>query len=66
VHELDLTHAQWRKSRRSSANGACVEVATNLPGKVAVRDSKLPGGPMLVVSAAEWRCFLAGVREGRL
>jgi hypothetical protein len=27
MHELDLTHAQWRKSSYSSANGACVEVA---------------------------------------
>ena len=27
MHELDLTHAQWRKSSRSGGNGACVEVA---------------------------------------
>ena len=27
MHELDLTHTQWRKSSYSSANGACVEVA---------------------------------------
>jgi hypothetical protein len=27
MHELDLTHANWRKSSRSSGNGACVEVA---------------------------------------
>jgi hypothetical protein len=27
MHELDLTHAQWRKSSYSSANGACIEVA---------------------------------------
>jgi hypothetical protein len=27
MHELDLTHARWRKSTYSSANGQCVEVA---------------------------------------
>jgi hypothetical protein len=27
MHELDLSHAEWRKSTYSSANGACVEVA---------------------------------------
>jgi Domain of unknown function (DUF397) len=27
MHELDLTHAHWRKSSYSSGNGQCVEVA---------------------------------------
>jgi uncharacterized protein DUF397 len=27
MHEMDLTHAHWRKSSYSSANGQCVEVA---------------------------------------
>ena len=38
--ELDLTRAHWCKSIYSSANGACVEVAQNLPEIVAIRDSK--------------------------
>ena len=48
---MDLTGAQWRTSIRSSANGGdCVEVADNLPGLVAVRDSKDRTGPILTFS----------------
>ena len=37
----DLSQAIWRKSSYSSSTGQnCVEVATNLPGVVAVRDSR--------------------------
>ena len=39
----------WRKSSFSGGNDeVCVELA-HLPGKLAVRDSKNPDGPMLVV-----------------
>ncbi len=46
---MDLTTAKWCKSSHSNANGGqCVEVARNLPGVVAVRDSKDPEGPKLI------------------
>lgn len=62
---VDLSRAAWRKSSYSGGNGGqCVEVAGNLPGVVAVRDSKDPDGPSLVVTAGVWRAFLDGVRRG--
>ena len=64
---MDLTNADWRKSSYSSSNGGnCIEVAQNLSGFVAVRDSKDPHGAALTVSPVAWRSFLAGVRAGRL
>jgi Domain of unknown function (DUF397) len=62
---MDLNRAEWRKSSYSTGNGgACVEVASNLPGAVAVRDSKDPHGPALIFTPAEWEAFTAGVRRG--
>jgi Domain of unknown function (DUF397) len=37
-------------------------VARNLPGVVAVRDSKDRSGPVLVFTPDQWRPFTAGVR----
>jgi hypothetical protein len=59
---VDLSTASWRKSTRSGDNG-CVEVAF-VGDRVAVRDSKDPGGPVLVFTAHEWASFLGGVRDG--
>ncbi len=61
--EIDLSRAEWRKSSFSSQSGNCVEVARNLPGLVAVRDSTTPGGPKLLVSPETWRAFLLTLRS---
>ncbi|MEV7908000.1 DUF397 domain-containing protein [Streptomyces anulatus] len=62
----DLSGAEFRKSSLSGGGNNCVEVATNLPGLVAVRDSKDPSGPGLTFSPAAWSNFLAGIRDGAL
>jgi hypothetical protein len=57
--------AAWRKSSYSNGEGGnCVEVSYDLPGVVPVRDSKNPTGPALIVPAAAWAAFVAGVRRG--
>ncbi len=62
---MDLTGAAWRTSSCSSANGGqCVEVAANLPGAVAVRDSKDPAGPALAFTPQQWAAFTAQVKHG--
>jgi hypothetical protein len=62
---MDLSRAEWRKSSWSGGNGGdCVEVARNLPGAVAVRDSKDPDGPKLTFTPDEWVAFTAGIKTG--
>ncbi|MEU6021250.1 DUF397 domain-containing protein [Micromonospora sp. NPDC048871] len=56
---MDLSDARWRKATRSNSSGGdCVEVADNLVGVVAVRDSKDPAGPVLAFDPTAWRSFL--------
>jgi len=62
---LDLSNATWKKSSLSGESGGnCVEVA-NLPQTIAIRDSKNPTAPALVLSPGEWGAFLSAVKSGR-
>ncbi|MPZ80192.1 MAG: DUF397 domain-containing protein [Actinophytocola sp.] len=58
-----LENARWRKSSRSGAVGNCVELTW--PGRevVAVRNSRNPGGPVLVYSRTDLVAFLGDVRK---
>jgi hypothetical protein len=64
VNMPDLNRAQWHKSSPSGGNGSCVEVARNLPGVVAVRDSKDREGPKLIFGPGQWHRFASQVKAG--
>lgn len=59
MREYDLSTAQWRRSSYSNGEGgSCVEIADDLPDVVPVRDSKVPTGPVLLVTAGAWDTFV--------
>ncbi|WP_024757350.1 DUF397 domain-containing protein [Streptomyces exfoliatus] len=63
MREYDLNNTHWRKSTYSDGDGGnCVEVRDDVPGVVPVRDSKVADGPVLVVPAAAWSAFVAGIK----
>jgi hypothetical protein len=54
----------FRKSVRSAANEACVEVAPMTDG-TAVRDAKNPAGAVLAFTGREWSAFSRTAKSGR-
>lgn len=61
--ESERAGLTWLKALSSSHNGACVEIA-EAAGRIAMRDSKDPDGPILVYTPAEFEAFLGGARNG--
>ncbi|GHJ31493.1 MULTISPECIES: DUF397 domain-containing protein [Streptomyces] len=58
-----MTTFVFRKSSYSNGQEECVEVATNAPDVVAVRDSKAPDGPILRFTPAAWAAFRDAIVE---
>ncbi|MEW1719854.1 DUF397 domain-containing protein [Streptomyces sp. NPDC093109] len=59
----------WAKSSYSNNGGTCVEWSPAhacATGAVPVRDSKTPSGPILILPAAAFASFVAGVKSGKL
>ncbi|MFD7707683.1 DUF397 domain-containing protein [Streptomyces sp. NPDC059785] len=55
----------WRKSSYSGNEaGSCLEVRDDHPAGIPVRDSKVPDGPVLFVSAVSWSVFVGAVKDG--
>ncbi|MEU5848076.1 DUF397 domain-containing protein [Saccharopolyspora shandongensis] len=59
-----FSEVAWQKSSRSASSANCVEVARR-DAVVGVRDSKDPGGGVLVFSAARWADFVDGLMRIR-
>ncbi len=60
----ELGSVNWLKSQYSNATGECVELAMLPDGEIAMRNSRFPGGPVLVYTQGEIRAFLAGAKDG--
>ncbi|MFI7707771.1 DUF397 domain-containing protein [Nonomuraea sp. NPDC049480] len=59
-----LSGVAWRKSRHSNSDGSCVEVAGLPDGRIALRNSRFPGGHVLVYTRPELAAFIAGAKDG--
>lgn len=64
--EVGLIPVSWHTSTKSSHIGECVEAGpvNDDSGRIAVRHSKDPDGPMIVYTRSEWAAFVQGVRLG--
>ncbi|MEU6228704.1 DUF397 domain-containing protein [Streptomyces sp. NPDC047042] len=67
MRAIDLSSLTWRKSSYSNSDGGqCIEVASNLPSLVPVRDSKDPNRGALLIEAGAWTVFVGAVRDTSL
>ena len=59
-----LDGAVWRKSERSTSQGACVELARLDSATVAMRNSRDPKGTALIYPADAVRAMVSALRAG--
>ncbi|MDQ0715865.1 hypothetical protein QFZ55_005317 [Streptomyces luteogriseus] len=56
--------ARWRKSSYSNGDGGdCLEVCDAHTAVVPVRDSKVPHGPVLAITALAWTSFVTSLKS---
>lgn len=53
----------WFKSSYSDPGQNCIEAAHLTPTRIAIRDSKNPTGPALLLPATAWAPFITHLRE---
>jgi Domain of unknown function (DUF397) len=73
---MDNSSTAWRESGQSTGGTESVEVTITEDAAavsehkadagrlILMRDSKNPEGPALAFTEAEWRAFIAGVKDG--
>jgi len=59
-----LPDAKWQKSRYSTSQRNCVEMAQLPTGEIALRNSRHPGGPALIYTPAEIEALIRGAKDG--
>ncbi|WP_405195187.1 DUF397 domain-containing protein [Streptomyces anulatus] len=66
IPDASSLHVTWWKSSASGAQGDCVECGLLDGGAVAVRDSKHPTGPAVVVGRDALAAMVGAVADGTL
>ncbi|MEV7519191.1 DUF397 domain-containing protein [Streptomyces sp. NPDC091371] len=59
MNEFEFVKSSYSDDK---ADSECVEVAMNVTGTVAVRDSKQTAGPVVRVTGTAWAAFAGAVR----
>lgn len=60
----DLGEQGWERPWSGPNGGQCVEMKRLADGRVAVRQSTDPTGPVLIYTQEEMTAFVAGVKKG--
>jgi len=63
--EDQVQHLAWRKSSYSNGATQCAEVS-QLGSRTAIRDSKDPGGPILLLTAPQMRSLVHRIKIGQV
>jgi hypothetical protein len=59
-----MRSVHWQKSQRSNPQGNCVELAQLPTGETALRNSRHPGGPVLIFTRTEIDALIEEMKNG--